>query len=184
MAATGVYSMMICILVISALFQTAISRPNFLHQADSKLKDTSNYMNNIDSELAYIQAEANKAPAIDISLLDHKLPKTGYTPSAPSACHNMVIDTVGAARYSCWCRLSWEVIPSLFTSDLLINYDILVEERIINQNPRESRFCWQYMVLELQSYLGISWSNSTITLDTTTSSGFITLMYWPLCTDP
>ena len=105
MAATGVYSIVICILVISALFQTAISRPNFLHQgatADSKLKDTSNYMNNIDSELACnIQGEANKAPAIDISLLDHKLPKTGYTPSAPSACHNMVIDTVGAARYSC-----------------------------------------------------------------------------------
>ena len=95
---------MICIFLISSLFPTTISRPNFLHQGsstDSKIKGTSNYMNNI-SELAYnIQAEANKAPAIDISLLDDKLPKSGYAPSAPSACHNMVIDTIGATRYSC-----------------------------------------------------------------------------------
>ena len=108
MAATGVYRIVICILLISSqVFPTAISRPIFLHQgstADSKIKGTSNYMNNI-SELAYnIQDEANKAPTIDISLLDDKLPKSGYTPSAPSVCHNMVIDTVGAARYSCWCR--------------------------------------------------------------------------------
>jgi len=48
----------------------------------------------------YIE-EANKAATVDVELLDDKLPKSGYTPSAPSACHNMVIDTIGAARYSC-----------------------------------------------------------------------------------
>lgn len=99
-----VYGIMIYVLLISAFFSTAISRPNFLLEAtvDSKIKDTSN-TNNISE--AYIE-ETNKAPAIDIELLNDKLPKDGYTPSAPSACHNMVIDTVGAARYSCLCRLS------------------------------------------------------------------------------
>ena len=99
MAATVVYGTVICILLISALFPTALSRPNFLHDvtADSKISDTTN--TNKISE-AYIK-EAGKTPAIDSSLLNDKLPKSGYTPSAPSACHNMAIDTVGAARYSC-----------------------------------------------------------------------------------
>ena len=99
MAARVVYGIIICVLLISPLFPTASSRPNFLHDAtaDSKIKDNPNTHN---ISKAYIE-EANKAPAIDIELLEDKLPKTGYTPSAPSACHNMVIDTIGVARYSC-----------------------------------------------------------------------------------
>jgi len=94
-----VYGIVICVLLMSALFPTASSRPNFLHEAttDSEIKDKSN-TNNL-SEVSI--EEANKEATIDVELLDDKLPKRGYTPSAPSACHNMVIDTIGAARYSC-----------------------------------------------------------------------------------
>jgi hypothetical protein len=69
---------------------------------DSKIKDTSN-TNNIYE--AYIE-ESNKTPTIDISLLDDNIPKIGYTPSAPSSFHNMVIDTIDASYYNYWSRLS------------------------------------------------------------------------------
>jgi hypothetical protein len=99
MAVRVVYGIIICALLFVALFPTASSRPNFLHEAttDSEIKVNSN-TNDISE--AYIE-QANKAATIDVELLDDKLPKSGNTPSAPSACHNMVIDTVGAARYSC-----------------------------------------------------------------------------------
>ena len=72
--------------------------PNFLHQvtAHTQIKGNSN-TNNM-PESAYVKETATIDAA---ALLDDKLPKNGYTPSAPSGCHNMVIDTVGAARYSC-----------------------------------------------------------------------------------
>ena len=102
MAATVMYRMiLICVLVISAGFPTArCSRlPNFLlHQvtAHTQIKGNSN-TNNM-PESAYVKETATIDAA---ALLDDKLPKSGDSPSAPSACHNMVIDTVGAARYSC-----------------------------------------------------------------------------------
>lgn len=89
MAARVVCGIIICVFLISGLFPTAGSRPNYVYEVTGDSKTKGNWNNDNVSE-AYIE-EAIRAPGIDIEFLNDKLPKCGSTPSSPSACHNMVI---------------------------------------------------------------------------------------------